>query len=155
MDFSAAYSDYFDQRLQQRDQLLRSNEGDENDESMGKEGRQKQKRPMLLLDGINDKSADEDVIRKALQSFAAMTKNASWTEPVVMNVADSGGDNASSNSTTISMPFLYADLISQTDIFVDKFYEDLTSYLRFDYENCCKLRPDPDESVFVSLVPTP
>ena len=55
-------------------------------------------------------------------------------------------NNASKRN--ISLPFLYGDRIQQMDPLNDMFYSQLKSFYRFNYTSCCKIKADPDESVF-------
>lgn len=54
------------------------------------------------------------------------------------------------NNRTISLPFIYANSLDEWTVFTDRFYDELRKLFRFD-ESCCKLKPDADESVFVSV----
>jgi len=55
-------------------------------------------------------------------------------------------NNASKRN--ISLPFLYGNRIQQMDPLNDMFYNQLKSFFRFNYTSCCKIKADPDESVF-------
>lgn len=90
-----------------------------------------------LLNGINRRE-NRGLIEQALQEFSNKTAMA-------MQSLSSENENH-----TITIPFLHANEMLLTDLYVDKFADDLRQYLQFDYDSCCKLRPDPDESVFVS-----
>lgn len=81
--------------------------------------------------GVN--SEDVVTIEATLQAFVEETKTL-WTEPV-------GGN------TTISLPFLPTDHFALTDIFVDRYLDQMREFFAFN-ESCCALRPSPDESVF-------
>lgn len=54
------------------------------------------------------------------------------------------------NSRNITLPFLLADHLALIDLWPDRFYDDYRDFFEFDYKACCKVKPDPDESVFVS-----
>jgi hypothetical protein len=49
----------------------------------------------------------------------------------------------------ISFPFLYVDMMSFLDYVPDRYLDAIEKWLVFDTEKCCRLKPDPDESVFV------
>lgn len=125
---------------------------DNNDEDDDDSGDDNNEIKLLLLGGINAKDNPTGVA-KSLAQFAYMTKimkmaeaNAGEAINIDSNKEDDNGDSG------IRIPFLYADLISQTDIFVDTFYDDIRRYLRFDEETCCKQKPYPAETVFVSFL---
>jgi hypothetical protein len=54
------------------------------------------------------------------------------------------------DSPNISFPFLVVEAFSMFDVLVDKYYDEFRRLFDFDEGACCKLKPDPDESVFVS-----
>lgn len=54
------------------------------------------------------------------------------------------------NPYSFNIPFLLVDVFARFDVLVDKYYDDFRRWFEFDVEACCKLKPDPDESVFVS-----
>jgi len=88
--------------------------------------------------GINDVSEDPMVRQKAR------------TEAMHRLVEKVGTNHAiipTTNDKNITIPFLFADHIQTLDRFVDQYYDELRHYYRFD-NSCCKLQPDPDESVF-------
>jgi hypothetical protein len=69
---------------------------------------------------------------------------------------DSNNSTINTNITnyseyTISLPFLTVegDMVV-VDAWADRFYDDFRDVFQFDYEACCKLKPDADESVLVS-----
>lgn len=95
-----------------------------------------------LLNQFNAKGNPE-MVEKSLAFFANLTAAAVQNETM----------SAANDNHTITMPYLHARAMLSTDFYVDKFYHDLREYMRFDSEKCCKLRADPDESVFVSSVP--
>jgi len=86
------------------------------------------------FNGINFRQKPKSV-ESGLQDFIRRTKSVPYD-----------GDEQ-----YITMPFLYAEEMVMVDAFVDKFYGDIKQYLRFDLssKDCCKLKPYPDESVFV------
>jgi hypothetical protein len=89
------------------------------------------------LDAINNHESVANVSR-ALQLFAHF------------NRSEVHEQHSSSNSN-ISLPFLYSNLLVMDDLFMDRFYDDYRELFRFD-PACCQHRPEPDESVFVSVV---
>ena len=50
------------------------------------------------------------------------------------------------NPLPVKMPYLTVSAYSPTS-FIDWYLDDLRELFAFDYKACCKLRPDPDESV--------
>jgi hypothetical protein len=88
------------------------------------------------LEGINNPESVANVSR-ALQLFAQFNR----TEV----------QQRSSSNSSISLPFLYSDLLVMGDLFMDRFYNDYRELFRFD-PACCQHRPESDESVFVSVV---
>lgn len=91
------------------------------------------------LDAINDPESVANDVSRALQLFAQFNRSAEVHE-----------QHSSSNSN-ISLPFLYSDLLVMDDLFMDRFYDDYRELFRFD-PACCQHRPEPDESVFVSVL---
>jgi hypothetical protein len=89
------------------------------------------------LDAINNPESAANV-SSALQLFAQL------------NRSEMHEQHSMSNSN-ISLPFLYADLLVSNDLFMDRFYDDFRELFRFD-SACCHHRPEPDESVFVSVL---
>jgi len=81
------------------------------------------------LDNVN--SLNESQVSETLQYFVGLNQS------TVDNIHDS----------TIRLPFLHADLLVAYDHWTDKFYDDYRDIFRFD-PSCCKVLPDPDESVF-------
>jgi hypothetical protein len=57
------------------------------------------------------------------------------------------------NSSNITLPFLLVDRLAAIDVWADKFYDEYRQIFEFNYKECCKAKPDPDETVFVSLKP--
>jgi hypothetical protein len=93
------------------------------------------------LDAINNPESVANVSR-TLQLFAQF------------NRSEVHGQHSGSNSignSNISLPFLYSDLLVMGDLFMDRFYDDFRELFHFD-PACCLHRPEPDESVFVSLL---
>jgi hypothetical protein len=103
------------------------------------ENRYKQQSAWLgsSLDAINNPESVANVSR-ALQLFAQF------------NRSEVHEQHSSSNSN-ISLPFLYSNRMVMLDLFMDRFYNDYRELFRFD-PACCQHRPEPDESVFVSVV---
>jgi hypothetical protein len=89
------------------------------------------------LDSINNPESVANVSR-ALQLFAQFNRSGVH-------------EQHSSSNSNISLPFLYSDLLVMDDLFMDRFYDDYRELFRFD-PACCQHRPEPDESVFVSVV---
>jgi hypothetical protein len=90
------------------------------------------------LDAINNPESAANVSR-ALQLFAQF------------NRSEVHEQHSSMSNSNISLPFLYADLLVSNDLFMDRFYDDFRELFRFD-PACCQQRPEPDESVFVSVL---
>ena len=95
---------------------------------------------MKKLGKINTPNTVSDV-DQALTLFADKTALAMQT------LSEENSDNH-----TITVPYLRSDILMHSYMYIDKYYDDLREYMQFDYDNCCKLKPDPDESVFVSFV---
>lgn len=104
-------------------------------------------KPHVLLNGINVKD-DPLAVTKTLDVFKNMTKRKFMYNN---NINNNNNEDDEEEDQRITIPFLYADMISQTDIFVDTHYEQIRNYLLFDYDSCCKIIPEPDETVFVSI----
>ena len=58
---------------------------------------------------------------------------------------------------TISMPFIYSQkMTGPHSSLIDTYYQEIRhDWFRFEREACCNLKPDPDESVFVSSLNVP
>ena len=82
------------------------------------------------LDEVNNRDLDE--VQQALQTFVELQRH----------------ERARPPNTTVSFPFLYSDQL-KCDSYVDRYYDDLRRLFAFD-PACCKLKPEPDEVVFVS-----
>lgn len=59
--------------------------------------------------------------------------------------------NASSGVDSVSIPFFSVSKFVKWDA-IDKRLDEIKSFLAFDREACCRIIPDPDESVFVCNV---
>jgi hypothetical protein len=93
------------------------------------------------LDAINNIESVANVTR-ALQLFARFNRS---------EVPEQHSSSNSMGNSNISLPFLYSDLLVQNDFFMDRFYEDYRELFHFD-PACCLHRPEPDESIFVSVL---
>jgi len=82
-------------------------------------------------------SSEKAVVESALRKFIKLKSN-KRSRP-----AETIGN--------ISLPFLYSKAFVTANFWVDLYYDDLRHFLRFD-PACCRLKPDPDEAVFVSPV---
>jgi hypothetical protein len=90
------------------------------------------------LDGINGvKGFEEAQVDSTLQLFATLLAN--------------NHSRAEGPSSNVSSPFLYSQSFVTNDIFMDRYYDEYRRIFQFDTA-CCKILPEPDESVFVSKV---
>jgi len=94
---------------------------------------------------------------QAVKLFVNLTLIHTASAPAASTAAQSTTDlqldRQTQNHTTllpISLPFLYVNAMVSRDIIMDEYFDDVWELFEFDYDRCCKLRPDPDESVFVS-----
>jgi hypothetical protein len=84
-----------------------------------------------------DRSPLLSEVRQALEQVKALSSLTQEDKPTVPG-------NAS-----ILVPFVETSSMNANP-FLDKYYDELRQYLFFDDTACCKLLPDPDETVFVS-----
>ena len=87
--------------------------------------------------GIN--GAAEAKVRSALAQFVEQSRARQRH----------GNQSSTLDEGQISMPFLYANSMLRRGLFLNRFYNEIRQFLAFD-PSCCKLLPEPDESVFVS-----
>ena len=80
---------------------------------------------------------DKDEVDQFLQEFLQLLRH-------------ENAKPAEGSSSTISLPFLYANSFVMLSTFMDRYYDNYRQLFSFDDTACCKLKPDPDESVFVS-----
>lgn len=103
-------------------------------------------RQIELLGGLHQKvlhvksTGTSDLLR----SLSTLSNVRKWNNLTI----DRKDDEEESNGITI--PFLLVEVFSMFDILIDKYYEEFRRLFEFDAEACCKLKPEPDESVFVS-----
>lgn len=120
-DFSEANNDQFDEIYKTQQTLIKGGGG--------------RKDPPPFND-INAQHGNLAQIKAGMQSF-------------VSKVAEHHGQIYNKASKrNISIPFLYANRIQDMDPLNDMFYNQLKSFFRFNYKACCKIRAEPDESVF-------
>jgi len=50
----------------------------------------------------------------------------------------------------LTVPFLYADRFANAHVCMDRYFDVITTLLRFDNGACCLEKPEPKESIFVS-----
>jgi hypothetical protein len=107
------------------------------------EDRSRQQSALLgsSLDAINNPESLGNVSR-ALQLFVHFDRAEVHEQHSISN---------SMGNSNISLPFLYSDLLVMDDLFMDRFYDDYRELFRFD-PACCQHRPEPDESIFVSVL---
>ena len=108
------------------------------------------KHPFFDVQKKEDPAVVENTLSLFKNTFANMT-----AANIANNSADDNLETASSrNSVSISMPFLPVRKMVTIDFYLDKFHDQNRQNFQFDLANtdCCKLKPDPDESVFVSHV---
>jgi len=84
---------------------------------------------------INTYSYNEQQIVAGLKSF---TSAAYERHSLLYNAA---------SKRNISLPFLFSSRFQTVDPLSDKFYDEHRQFFRF-HDSCCKLKADPDESVF-------
>ena len=90
-------------------------------------------------------------IRLSLQLLKEMVKNnANQTDNQKMQQQIVPESNASLFMSNWSVPFLHTREMTMGGFFMDKYYDDFRSYFFFDEASCCKIKPNADESVFVS-----
>ena len=94
----------------------------------------------------------QDEITKGLDAFVKLLDISKNT-----TISSTSLRAASATSTTtgaaISIPHLVVFTLAN-NFMVDKYYEQIREYFAFDYDACCKERPYPDETVFVSTIYT-
>lgn len=96
------------------------------------------KNEVKVLHHVNSKNPT--YITQALDYFAKQTARAIEDETIAKE----------NDNHTISVPFLHSSILQHIDMYTDKYYDDLIPLMQFDDEKCCKMKPDPDETVFVS-----
>ena len=93
----------------------------------------------------------QEEITKGLDAFAKLLDISKNTTISSTSLAESSSTKSATPTMTpsISIPHLVVFTLAN-NFMVDKYYEQIREYFAFDYDACCKERPYPDETVFVS-----
>ena len=121
LNFEEANTDEFNQKLKIQQDWLGSTDS-------------------VVLDGINyDNVTDPNT--QPMQAALQLVVDRAIMPPS----HSAGGDDG-----VISLPFLYSTAFVTTNVFVDRYYQEYRDLFQLDTSKC-HLRPDPDETVFVSV----
>jgi hypothetical protein len=111
---------------------------------------------MLLIETAHDEN-DIDETLSTLKSVLSWN-NSTFYHDNNNNNNNNNDENNNDNDESrgnITLPYLKADYLAMVDFWIDKYYDEYRTYFKFDRRKCCKLQPEPDESVFVSPWTTP
>lgn len=122
-NFSAANSEAFDQLAARQDGILLEKQWD----------------PVRLK--LESDQDDKYTIKESISYWKKILES-----PTL--VAELEQDSA---GTAVSLPFLTVASWCPLDL-LDQHLDEIRSFFEFDKATCCKIQPDPDESVFVSAV---
>lgn len=88
----------------------------------------------LSLSGVNSRSSSR--FERALHTFVNYTSH----HPLHRR------------NSTVSFPFIYSTFMASYDFVVDRYLDGIRDLFELDQAKaaCCSLKPDPDETVFVS-----
>jgi hypothetical protein len=88
----------------------------------------------LSLSGVNSKDASR--FESALLGFVTFTSRRPLQH----------------ENSTITLPFIHSTAMSSLDFVMDRYVDDIRDLFQLDQAKaaCCSLKPDPDETVFVS-----
>jgi hypothetical protein len=109
---------------------------------------QTQRQWMEQFQGVN---IDPKHVQGALDNFTRITTAQRLIDGA--NFARLKNKSNSSIHSLVSLPFLLSSTMAGPPNFaefVDDYYHGIRRLLQFDEQACCALKPDPDESVFVS-----